>query len=91
MEKIGQIIERIIKNIDLNNEENRVSDVSIVWTRIMDDKFKGKCYVLYEKDKNLYVKVNGSCYLSILKMKKKEILNRLSQNGFNFLDIKFLI
>lgn len=91
MEKIGEIVNRVIKNLELNLYENRNFDISVVWTRILEDQLKGQCYVLFEKDKNLYIKVNGSCYLSILKMRKKKFLMKLKEMGFNFNDIKFVI
>lgn len=91
MEKIDKIVKEVIKGIKDKYEKNRNIDISVLWTKLINEKLKGKCYVLYEKEKNLYVKVESSCCLSLLRIQKKQIMNKLKEYGFNYTDIKFLI
>ncbi|MCM8804755.1 MAG: DUF721 domain-containing protein [Candidatus Omnitrophica bacterium] len=91
MEKIDKIVKEVIKGMKDIYERNRNIDISVVWTRLIDNGLKGKSYVLYEKEKKLYVKVESSCCLSLLRMQKKRIMEKLKEYGFNYIDIKFLI
>lgn len=91
IERIDKILEKVLKGINYLCEKNRNIDISVLWTRLMDENLKGKTYVLYEKGNNLYVKVESSCCLSLLRMKKKKLMEQLKEYGFNYKDIKFLI
>ncbi|MGB9678289.1 MAG: DciA family protein, partial [Candidatus Ratteibacteria bacterium] len=74
IEKIDDIIKRVLNKFETINEKNRNIDISVLWHRIIDEKIRGKSYVLYEKEKKLYVKVENGCFLSILRMNKKKII-----------------
>jgi hypothetical protein len=91
IERIDKIVKNVITGISLEYEKNRNIDISVIWPRIIDGDLRGKCYVLFEKDKNLYVKVESGCLLSILRLQKKQILSKLREAGFYYNDIKFLI
>ncbi|MCS7180120.1 MAG: DUF721 domain-containing protein [bacterium] len=91
IEKIDKIIKKVLNNIEKLPDKNRNVEIGVLWPRIIDDNLKGKSYVLYEKEQKLYIKVEKSCYLSILRMNKKRIMEKLKENGFNYIDIKFLI
>ncbi|MGC8977229.1 MAG: DciA family protein [Candidatus Ratteibacteria bacterium] len=91
MEKISNIVRKVIKEVKDISEKNRGIDISVLWTRLIDERLKGKCYVLFERERNLYVKVENGCFLSLLRMQKKQLLNKLKEYGFNYIDIKFLI
>jgi hypothetical protein len=91
IERIDSVLKRVLNKIETENEKNRNIDITVLWPRIIDEKIRGKSYVLYEKEKRLYVKVENGCFLSVLKMNKKKILTRLKEFGFNYTDIKFLI
>ncbi len=91
IERINKIVKNVIKGISIEYEKNRNIDISVIWPRIIDEEARGKSYVLFEKDKNLYVKVESGCLLSVLRLQKKQILNKLREIGFYYNDIKFLI
>lgn len=91
IERIDRILKNVLSGIEKLVEKNRNVDISVIWTRLIDENLKGKCYVLYEKEGNLYVKVENSCCLSLLRVQKKEIMKRLKEYGFRYNDIKFLI
>ncbi len=76
MEKIGDITKRVISNWIFEDEE-RNFDIEVVWNRIIDENLKGHTYV-----NGLKNKVDSSCYLSILNMKRKEIIKKLENKGF---------
>ena len=81
MEKIGDITKRVISNWVIEDEE-RNFDIEVVWNRIIDENLKGHTYVNGLKNNVLYIKVDSSCYLSILNMKRKEIIKKLENKGF---------
>lgn len=91
IEKIDSIVKRVLNKIEPRSEKNRNIDITVLWPRIIDEKKRGKCYVLYEKDKVLYVKVENGCFLSFLRMNKRKIMKKLEEAGFIYNDIKFLI
>jgi hypothetical protein len=91
IEKIDKILKSVLNNLEILTEKNRNIDISVLWTRLIDDNLKGKCYVLYEKGGNLYIKVENSCSLFSLRMQKKQIMDKLKEYGFSYKDIKFLI
>ncbi|HOK55812.1 MAG TPA: DciA family protein [bacterium] len=90
-EKIDSIVKRVLNKIEIPDEKNRNIDITVLWPRIIDEKMRGKSYVLYEKEKKLYIKVENSCFLSLCRMNKKKIIEKLKEFGFNYIDIKFLI
>lgn len=81
MEKIGDITKRVISNWVIK-DEGRNLDIEVVWNRIIDENLKAHTYVNYLKNNILYIKVDSSCYLSILNMKKEEIIKKLENKGF---------
>ena len=92
-ERIGEIARKIIKRIKEGIvEENRVLDVDTLWCKIIDEGLKGHCYVLGKRKGILFVKVEGSCYLTELKRRKNNLLKKLKEAGITEIkDIKFLI
>mgnify|MGYP000098727919 CR=1 FL=1 len=91
IERIDKILKNVLNRIEKLIDVNRNRDISVIWPRLIDENLKGKCYVLYEKDGNLYVKVENSCCLSLLRIQKKKIIIKLNEYGFKYKDIKFLI
>ncbi|MCM8817937.1 MAG: DUF721 domain-containing protein [Candidatus Omnitrophica bacterium] len=91
IEKIDKILKNVLNGVKNEPDKNRNIDISVIWTRLLDENLRGKCYVLFEKEKNLYVKVESSCLLSVLRIQKKNIINKLKEIGFYYNDIKFLI
>jgi hypothetical protein len=91
IERIDKILKNVLSGIEKLTEKNRNIDISVIWTRLIDENLRGKCYVLYEREGNLYVKVENSCCLSFLRIQKKQIMNKLKEYGFRYKDIKFLI
>ncbi len=91
IERIDKILKNVLNRIEKLIDVNRNRDISVIWPRLIDENLKGKCYVLYEKDGNLYVKVENSCCLSLLRIQKKKIMIKLNEYGFKYKDIKFLI
>lgn len=91
IEKIDKILKNVLNGAKLGIDKNRNLDISVIWPRLLDENMRGKCYVLFEKEKKLYIKVESGCLLSVLKMQKKKILNKLKEVGFYYNDIKFLI
>lgn len=81
IEKIGDITKRVIHNQGIKEEE-RNTDIEVVWHKVVDENLKGHTYVNRLKGNKLYVKVDSSCYLSILNMKKQEIIKKLREKGF---------
>mgnify|MGYP000026362341 CR=1 FL=1 len=81
MEKIGDITKRVISNWVIE-DEGRDIDIEVVWNRIIDENLRGHTYVNGLINNILYVKVDSSCYLSILNMKKEEIIKKLKNKGF---------
>ena len=81
MEKIGDITKRVISNWVIE-DEGRDIDIEVVWNRIIDENLRGHTYVNGVRNNILYVKVDSSCYLSILNMKKEEIIKKLKNKGF---------
>jgi len=81
MEKIGDITKRVISNWVIE-DEGRDIDIEVVWNRIIDENLKGHTYVNCLRNNILYVKVDSSCYLSILNIKKGEIIKKLKSKGF---------
>ncbi len=81
MEKIGDITKRVISNWVIEDERRNI-DIEVVWNRIIDEDLRGHTYVNGLKNNILYVKVDSSCYLSILNMKKEEIIKKLKNKGF---------
>jgi len=81
MEKIGDITKRVISNWVIE-DEGRNLDIEVVWNRIIDENLRGHTYVNGLINNILYVKVDSSCYLSILNMKKEEIIKKLKNKGF---------
>lgn len=90
IERIDKILEKVLKDLNYTIE-NRNMDITVIWPRILDKTLRGKSYVLKEKEGYLYVKVEGSCYLAILRLHKKKILEKLYDYGFKYKDIKFVI
>ncbi len=82
IEKIGDITKRIV-DIWKTEDKNREIDIDVLWNRIIDDNLQGHTYVKGMKNNILYIKVDSSCYLSLLNMKKKEILKKIKDNGFS--------
>ncbi|MCM8772797.1 MAG: DUF721 domain-containing protein [Candidatus Omnitrophica bacterium] len=91
IERIDKILKNVLNGIGIEFEKNRNLDISVVWPRILDEKIRGKSYVLFDKNGYLYVKVESSCCLSWLRINKKQIINKLKEMGFKYKDIKFLI
>lgn len=82
IEKIGDIAKRILENWNVCDKE-RVDDIESVWCRIIDDDLKGHTYVNAFKNGILYIKVDSSCYRTVLNMRKQEIIKRLKRKNFN--------
>ncbi len=83
IEKIGDITKRVLESLNIVEKNERDFDIEVVWNKIIDEKLIGHSYVNGIKDNILYIKVDSSCYLSLLNMKKKEILKCLNNKGFN--------
>lgn len=81
MEKIGDITKRVISNWVIEDERRNI-DIEVVWNRIIDEDLRGHTYVNGLRNNILYIKVDSSCYLSILNMKKEEIIKKLKNKGF---------
>jgi len=81
IEKIGDITKRVISNWSVE-EDCRDIDIEVIWNKIIDENLKGHTYVNGIKKDVLYIKVDSSCYLSILNMKKNEIIKKLKNKGF---------
>ncbi|MEM4134410.1 MAG: DciA family protein [Candidatus Micrarchaeia archaeon] len=93
IERIDVIIKRIMEGIKEKVDTTRCSDISAVWTKLIDDPLKGKCYVFKEdkEKKILYVKVESSVCLSMLRLQKSQIKKKLKEIGFTYTDIRFLV
>ena len=81
MEKIGDITKRVISNWVIEDERRNL-DIEVVWNRIIDENLRGHTYVNGLRNNILYIKVDSSCYLSILNMRKEEIIKKLKNKGF---------
>ena len=88
MERIGDIAKKIISNC-IVEEDIRNDDIEVVWSRIVDENLRGHTYVNNFKKDILYIKVDSSCYLSILNMKKEQIIKKLKSKGFRIKKIVF--
>jgi hypothetical protein len=91
IERIDKILKNVLSGIEKLTEKNRNVDISVLWAKLIDENLRGKCYVLFEREGSLYVKVENSCCLSFLRIKKKQIMSKLKEYGFSYKDIKFLI
>ncbi|MFN4227252.1 MAG: DciA family protein [Candidatus Ratteibacteria bacterium] len=91
IERIDSVLKRVLSKVETTTEKDRNIDITVLWPKIIDEKIRGKSYVLYEKNRKLYVKVEDGCFLSILRMNKGKILKKLQNLGFNYYDIIFLI
>lgn len=101
MERIGDIISKIIPSLNQGKPlvpngqdfyKNRVvGDIEGLWCRVVDEDLRAHSYVEFVRNNTLFVKVDSSCYLSILKMKSRDILTRLQDAGTNIKNIKFRI
>ncbi|MCM8802668.1 MAG: DUF721 domain-containing protein [Candidatus Omnitrophica bacterium] len=91
IERIDSILKRVLNKVERSSTKDRNIDITVLWPRIIDEKKRGKSYVLYERERKLYVKVEDGCFLSNLRMNKRKIINKLKEFGFNYDDIIFLI
>jgi len=91
IERIDKILKNIKEGIEVKLEKSRNIDISVLWPRLIEENLRGKSYVLFEKEGDLYIKVESGCFLSLLRMKKNQIIRKLKESGFNYKDIKFII
>ncbi len=93
MEKIGNIIGRVISgdkssltttsvSDELLREFRDNGDIDCLWFRIIDEKLRAHSYVENIRRSVLVVRVDSSCYLAEIRMKKGEILSKLKAAGW---------
>ena len=93
MEKIGSIIGRVSGGDKASLTTKSVSDepllefrdngdIDCLWFRIVDEKLRAHSYVENIRRSVLVVRVDSSCYLSEIRMKKGEILSKLHAAGW---------
>lgn len=82
MEKIGDVIKKIISKKWQVQEAREINDIEAVWYKIVDTKMGEHTYVVSAKDKTITVMVDSRCYLSEIKRREKEILSKLQKYGW---------
>jgi predicted nucleic acid-binding Zn ribbon protein len=99
MEKIGSIVSRVVDSLgkdagssakDRSQSERITGDIESAWCKVVNDDIRAHSYVESCRQDELIVKVDSSCYLTLLKMKSKEILEKLKAAGWeNIKNIRF--
>ena len=101
MEKIGSIVSRVMDSLSKDaglsakdrrhgQEERTTGDIESAWCKVVDDESRAHSYVEFLRQDELFVKVDSSCYLTVLKMRSRDILARLKAAGWgNIKNIKF--
>lgn len=82
MEKIGDIIKRVIKGIPYTGTRY-LDDIDTLWYRIVDAGIGQHSYVIGVKGDILTVRVDSRCYLTEIKRREGEILSKLHESGWN--------
>ncbi|MCM8762670.1 MAG: DUF721 domain-containing protein [Candidatus Omnitrophica bacterium] len=82
MEKIGDIIKRVISKKGQIEETRSIDDIEAVWYKAVDTTIGQHSYVVYIKGSNITIKVDNRCYITEIKRKEKEILSKLHNYGW---------
>ncbi|MBN1445525.1 MAG: DUF721 domain-containing protein [Candidatus Omnitrophica bacterium] len=99
MEKIGSIIGRVIggngSSLKTNSGSDELlkdfrdnGDIDCLWFRIVDEKLRAHSYVEHVRRSVLCIRVDSSCYLAEIRMKKGEILSKLKAAGWDITNIE---
>jgi predicted nucleic acid-binding Zn ribbon protein len=63
-------------------KERTTEDIESTWCKMVDDDIRAHSYVEFLRHDELFVKVDSSCYLTVLKMRSKDILAKLNAAGW---------
>ncbi|HOL21279.1 MAG TPA: DciA family protein [bacterium] len=86
MEKIGDVIKRVISKKGQIDEIRRIDDIDSVWYKIVDESMRLHSYVVRVKGNSITIRVDNRCYLTEIKRKEKEFISQLQNYGWK--DIK---
>jgi len=82
MERIGDVVKRVISKKGQIDGIRKIDDIDAVWYRVVDEDLGSHSYVVKVKGGILTIRVDSRCYLTELKRKEKEILSRLQEYGW---------
>jgi len=91
MERIGEVVKRVISKRGQIDEIRKIDDIEAVWHRIVDEGVGSHSYIVKVKGSILTVRVDSRCYLTELKRKEKEILSLLQDYGWKIKRIDYRI
>lgn len=93
MEKIGDIIRRVLKNpsADFSRKETAIIDWEKLWSEICGDEARHFSHAVGYTGGILTVSVTNSCWLMELKKQKSHLKKALEQrSGMTVSDIRFI-
>ncbi|MDD3725841.1 MAG: DciA family protein [Candidatus Ratteibacteria bacterium] len=83
MERIGEVIKRVIEQQEQTHQEIRkTDDIDTLWYRIVDARIGEHSYVVKVHNSTLTVRVDSRCYLTEIKRREQELISKIQNYGW---------
>ena len=92
MKKVGNIIDRVMKNLGLSRRYNEQKSI-LFWDDVVGERISKNAKPLYTRDGKLVVEVENSTWMNELQFLRMEILEKLNKKlgRWTIVDIYFLL
>lgn len=82
MERIGDIVKRVISKKGQIEGVREIDDIEAVWYKVVDSLIREHSYVVKVKGSVITINVDSRCYITEIKRKEKNILSKLHNYGW---------